>query len=62
MGFSHLVPMQEGGGFLTGTIVSSWASRANNRQLRPASHSVLTLVSGQLTFRGLAQVYGGLYF
>jgi len=40
----------------------SWASRANNRQLRPASHSVLTLVSGQLTFRGLAQVYGGLYF
>jgi hypothetical protein len=22
MGFSHLVPMQEGGGFLTGTIVS----------------------------------------
>jgi len=34
----------------------SWASRANNRQLRPANHSVLTLVSGQLTFRGLAQV------
>ncbi|KAG6739182.1 hypothetical protein POTOM_056768 [Populus tomentosa] len=63
MDFSRHVPMQEGGGFLTGTIVrlrfimkrarsGSWASGANNRQLRPACCSVLTLVSGQLTFRG----------